>query len=75
MAEAGIYTIISTQQYSHTSGGVVHITGWLRKNGTDVSNSATDLRLKGNGEAELYAINYFRFSLCWRLLRTNVVTF
>ena len=59
MAEAGIYTIISTQQYSHTSGNVVNITGWLRKNGTDVSNSATDLRLKGNGEAELYAINYF----------------
>jgi len=59
MAEAGIYTIISTHQYSHTSGGVVNITGWLRKNGTDVSNSATDLRLKGNGEAELYAINYF----------------
>ena len=59
MAEAGVYTIISTQQYSHTSGGVVNITGWLRKNGTDVSNSATDLRLKGNGAAELYAINYF----------------
>jgi len=59
MEEAGIYTIISTQQFSHTSGGEVDITGWLRKNGTDVVNSATDLRLKGNGEAELYAINYF----------------
>jgi len=59
MEEAGIYTIISTQQFSHTSGGEVDITGWLRKNGTDVANSATDLRLKGNGAAELYAINYF----------------
>ena len=59
MGEAGIYTIISTQQFSHASGGEVDITGWLRKNGTDVVNSATDLRLKGNGAAELYAINYF----------------
>ena len=59
MAEAGVYTIISTQQFKHTSGGTVYITGWLRKNGVDVANSATDLTLKGNGDTELYAINYF----------------
>ncbi len=59
MAEAGVYTIISTQQFVHTEGGTVTITGWLRKNGTDVPNSATDLRLKGNNEKDLYAINYF----------------
>ena len=59
MAEAGIYTIISTQQFVHTQGSTVTITGWLRKNGTDVPNSATDLQLKGNSAKDLYAINYF----------------
>ena len=59
MAEAGVYTIISTQQFVHTQGSTVTITGWLRKNGTDVPNSGTDLRLKGNNAKDLYAINYF----------------
>jgi hypothetical protein len=59
MAEAGIYTIISTQQFVHTQGSTVTITGWLRENGTDVPNSATDLQLKGNNAKDLYAINYF----------------
>ena len=56
--DAGVYNIISTQQFVHTSGGTATITGWLRKNGSDVPNSATDLRLKGNGDKDLYAINY-----------------
>ena len=59
ISETGTYTIISTHQYVHSTGGVVTITGWLRKNGVDVSNSGTDLRLKGNGDKDLYAINYF----------------
>ena len=59
MAEAGVYTIISTQQFKHTSGGDVNITGWLRKNGVNIANSATDLTLKGNGATELYDANYF----------------
>ena len=80
MAEAGVYTIISTQQFKHTSGGTVNITGWLRKNGTDVPNSATDLRLKGNGATELYAINYFveaaagdYFELIWSATDSSTV--
>jgi hypothetical protein len=59
ISETGIYTIISTHQYVHSTGGVVTITGWLRKNGVDVDYSGTDLRLKGNGDKDLYAINYF----------------
>ena len=58
-AEAGIYTLISSMQYQETGGGVATITGWLRKNGVDVADSATDLKLKGNGDRDLYAINYF----------------
>ena len=58
-AEAGIYTLISTMQYQETGGGTATITGWLRKNGVDVADSATDLKLKGNGDRDLYAINYF----------------
>ena len=71
-AEAGIYTLISTMQYQETGGGVATITGWLRKNGVDVADSATDLKLKGNGDRDLYAINYFvsasagdYVELCW----------
>ena len=59
ISETGTYTIISTHQYVHSTGGVVTITGWLRKNGVDVDYSGTDLRLKGNGDKDLYAINYF----------------
>jgi len=59
ISETGTYTIISTHQYVHSTGGVVTITGWLRKNGNDVSYSGTNLRLKGNGDKDLYAINYF----------------
>lgn len=59
VSESGTYTIISTHQYVHNTGGVVTITGWLRKNGVDVDYSGTDLRLKGNGDKDLYAINYF----------------
>ena len=58
-AEAGIYTLISTMQYQETGSGTATITGWLRKNGVDVADSATDLKLKGNGARDLYAINYF----------------
>ena len=59
ISETGTYTIISTHQYVHSTGGTVTITGWLRKNGNDASYSGTDLRLKGNGDKDLYAINYF----------------
>jgi hypothetical protein len=58
-AEAGIYTLISTMQYQETGTGTATITGWLRKNGVDVADSATDLKLKGNGDRDLYAVNYF----------------
>ena len=70
--EAGVYTLISTMQYQETSGGTATITGWLRKNGVDVADSATDLKLRGNGDRDLYAINYFvsasagdYVELCW----------
>ena len=59
ISEPGTYTIISTHQYVHNTGGVVTITGWLRKNGVDVDYSGNDLDLKGNGDKDLYAINYF----------------
>ena len=57
--EAGIYSVISTMQFQQTSGGTATITGWYRLNGNDVADSATDLRLRGNGDRDLYAINYF----------------
>jgi hypothetical protein len=78
ISETGTYTIISTHQYVHSTGGVVTITGWLRKNGVDVSYSGTDLRLKGNGDKDLYAINYFveaeagdYYELMWSANGTN----
>lgn len=51
----------------------------MRKNGTDVPNSGTDLRLKGNGDKDLYAINYFvqaqagdYYELMWSTDDSNV---
>ncbi len=79
LQEDGTYTIISTQQFVETSGGTATISGWLRKNGTDVPNSGTDLRLKGNGDKDLYAINYFvqaqagdYYELMWSTDDSNV---
>lgn len=57
-----VYNIQFSAQLDNTSGGdhLIHI--WLRVNGTDVANSASEVRLKGNN-AELVAAWNFLYSL------------
>ena len=57
-----VYNIQFSAQLDNTSGGDHLIYIWLRVNGTDVANSASEMRLKGNN-AELVAAWNFLYSL------------
>ena len=54
VTEAGIYNIAFSAQLDNTSGGNHLIYIWLRVNGADVANSASQVRLKGT-DGELVA--------------------
>lgn len=49
-----VYNIQFSAQLDKTAGGVGLVWIWLRKNGTDVPNSASQIRIQGN-DAELVA--------------------
>ena len=51
---AGVYNYQFSAQLDNTSGGDHLVYIWIRKNGTDVADSASQVRLKGN-DAELVA--------------------
>lgn len=57
-----VYNIQFSAQLDNTSGGDHLIYIWLRVNGTNVANSASQVRLKGN-DAELVAAWNFLYSL------------
>lgn len=57
-----LYNIQFSAQLINTAGGAHNVWIWLRKNGTDVANSATTLRIQGNN-AELVAAWNFLLSL------------
>jgi len=59
---ANVYNIQFSAQLDNTSGGDHLIYIWLRVNGTDVANSASECRLKGN-DSELVAAWNFLYSL------------
>ena len=54
VTEAGVYSIAFSAQLDNTSGGSHVIYIWLRVNGADVANSASQVRLKGT-DGELVA--------------------
>lgn len=54
VTEAGVYNIAFSAQLDNTSGGSHLIYIWLRVNGADVANSASQVRLKGT-DGELVA--------------------
>ena len=58
----GVYNIQFSAQLDNTSGGNHIIYIWLRVNGVDVANSASQVRLKGN-DGELVAAWNFAASL------------
>lgn len=75
----GVYNIQFSAQLDNTSGGDHLAWIWLRVNGTDVANTASEVRLKGN-DAELVAAWNFLynfkaddyFQLMWAVGNTGV---
>jgi hypothetical protein len=55
----GIYNFETSFQLDKTSGGTAEFYFWFRLNGTDVPDSASQIRIQGN-DAEIFAsLNYF----------------
>lgn len=55
---ANVYNIQFSAQLDKTSGGVGIWWAWLRKNGTDVPNSASQIRIQGNDAEAIAAWNF-----------------
>lgn len=78
--DTGVYDIQFSAQVDNTSGGDQQVWFWPRINGTDVPDSASTLRIKGN-DAETVAAWNFMLSmtggqyveLMWAADSTNVV--
>jgi hypothetical protein len=58
----GIYNLQLSIQLDKTSGGTGEFYIWFRKNGADVTDSASQIRIQGNNAEIFSALNYF-FSL------------
>lgn len=56
--KTGIYNIQFSLQLSKSDAGTDNVYIWLRKNGTDVPESAGDITLAGNGAKTIAAWNY-----------------
>jgi hypothetical protein len=76
---AGVYDIQFSAQVDKTDSGTDEIWIWLRKNGTDISDSATSIQLVGNGAHYVAAWNFFvnaaandYFQLMWYSPDANV---
>jgi hypothetical protein len=76
---AGVYDIQFSAQVDKTDSGTDEIWIWIRKNGSDISDSATSLQLVGNGAHYVAAWNFFvnaaagdYFQLIWYSSDANV---
>jgi hypothetical protein len=58
----GIYNLQLSIQLDKTAGGTAEFYIWFRKNGVDVTDSASQIRIQGNNAEIFSALNYF-FSL------------
>lgn len=74
-----IYNIQFSAQLINTAGGAHNVWIWLRKNGTDIPNSATVLRIEGNNTEAVAAWNFLLsmnaedyFELMWEVSDTSV---
>ena len=74
-----VYNIQFSAQIYNTSGGAHDIWIWLRKNGTDIANSATGMRIEGNNAQDVAAWNFLLelnagdyFELMWEVSDTAV---
>lgn len=55
----GVYNFALSIQLDKTSGGTALFHLWFRKNGVDVANSASQIRIQGNDNEIFSALNYF----------------
>jgi len=76
---ANVYNIQFSAQLDKTSGGVGIVWIWLRKNGTNVANSASQVRLQGNDAEQIAAWNFLLpmnagdyFELMWEVDTTSI---
>lgn len=74
-----VYNIQFSAQLDKTAGGVGLVWIWLRKNGTDVPNSASQVRIQGNNAEVVAAWNFLLemnagdyFELMWEVSDTSV---
>ena len=58
IANSGVYNIQFSLQIDKTQGSGAHIYIWLRKNGLDVPNSATELAVQGTSSEIVAAWNF-----------------
>jgi hypothetical protein len=79
VANAGVYDIQFSAQVDKTDSGTDEIWIWIRKNGIDISDSATSVQLTGNGAHYVAAWNFFvnaaagdYFQLMWYSPDANV---
>jgi hypothetical protein len=76
---AGVYNIQFSAQVDKTDSGTDEIWIWLRKNGTNLADTATSVQLTGNGAHYVAAWNFFvnaaandYFQLMWYSPDANV---
>ena len=76
---AGVYDIQFSAQVDKTDSGTDEIWIWLRKNGTNLTDTATSIQLVGNGAHYVAAWNFFAnaaandyFQLMWYSPDANV---
>jgi hypothetical protein len=77
-----LYNIQFSAQLVNAAGGAHNVWIWLRKNGTDVANSATTLRIQGNNTELVAAWNFLLsmnsgdyFELMWEVSDISVSLF
>jgi hypothetical protein len=77
-----VYNIQFSAQLINTAGGAHNAWIWLRKNGTDVANSATTVRIQGNNTELVAAWNFLLsmgagdyFELMWEVSDLSVSLF
>jgi hypothetical protein len=76
---AGVYNIQFSAQVDKTDSGADEIVIWLRKNGIDLTDTATTLTLSGNNDKQVAAWNWFvssaagdYYQIIWISADTNI---
>ena len=79
ITEAGTYNIQVSYQFTKTDGGTDFAESWIAKNGNNIANTNTRIRLTGANDYVIFALNYVEdftagdtFQLRWYSLDPNI---